>query len=128
MLVIRSLNELRTKGSQKQSDQFVYIYIYPKRKTSISTGVWSSGMILALGDFLPKQEDKACERPWVQFPARPVIFFHHQGGIFLFSINQPNLSCFSKLKEVNSLYVRVATYICQKNESRFRTNRLKGDQ
>ncbi|CAI4987815.1 CGH_1_collapsed_G0046810.mRNA.1.CDS.1 [Saccharomyces cerevisiae] len=50
-------------------------------------------MILALGDFLPKQEDKACERPWVQFPARPVIFFHHQGGIFLFSINQPNLSC-----------------------------------
>lgn len=71
MLVIRSLNELRTKGSQKQSDQFVYIYIYPKRKTSISTGVWSSGMILALGDFLIKQEDKACERPWVQFPARP---------------------------------------------------------
>ncbi|CAI4723112.1 BDC_1c_G0046550.mRNA.1.CDS.1 [Saccharomyces cerevisiae] len=57
-------------------------------------------MILALGDFLPKQEDKPCERPWVQFPARPVIFFHHQGGIFLFSINQPNLSCFSKLKEV----------------------------
>nr|CAI6753412.1 BFH_HP1_G0046230.mRNA.1.CDS.1 [Saccharomyces cerevisiae] len=85
-------------------------------------------MILALGDSLPKQEDKACERPWVQFPARPVIFFHYQGGIFLFSINQPNLSCFSKLKEVNSLYVRVATYICQKNESRFRTNRLKGDQ
>ena len=38
-------------------------------------GVWSSGMILALGDFLPKQEDKACERPWVQFPARPIIIF-----------------------------------------------------
>ncbi|CAI4740174.1 CEI_1a_G0046000.mRNA.1.CDS.1 [Saccharomyces cerevisiae] len=85
-------------------------------------------MILALGDFLPKQEDKACERPWVQFPARPFTFFHHQGGIFLFSINQPNLSCFSKLKEVNSLYVPVATYICQKNESRFRTNRLKGEE
>ena len=46
-------------------------------------GVWSSGMILALGDFLPKQEDKACERPWVQFPARPFIFFHHQRGVSL---------------------------------------------
>ena len=37
------------------------------------SGVWSSGMILALGDFLNKQEDKACERPWVQFPARPLF-------------------------------------------------------
>ncbi|CAI4763583.1 CFF_collapsed_G0047740.mRNA.1.CDS.1 [Saccharomyces cerevisiae] len=61
-------------------------------------------------------------------PSSPRFLFSPSGRNFLFSINQPNLSCFSKLKEVNSLYVRVATYICQKNESRFRTNRLKGDE
>ena len=41
-------------------------------QVSIYMGVWSSGMILALGD---GQENLvgilACERPWVQFPARP---------------------------------------------------------
>ena len=40
-------------------------------------GVWSSGMILALGDDQENLVDiLACERPWVQFPARPFLRSH----------------------------------------------------
>ena len=52
-----------------------YYIVHNGPSLQVNKGVWSSGMILALGDFLNKQEDKACERPWVQFPARPFIFF-----------------------------------------------------
>ena len=42
-------------------------------------GVWSSGMILALGESWVHStyKSQACERPWVQFPARPYFFNFH---------------------------------------------------
>ena len=47
----------------------------------MNLGVWSSGMILALGDDREYPVEKlACERPWVQFPARP--FFQTFGETY----------------------------------------------